>query len=174
MNNINTRGTWLTSKLALPYLKASSNAHILNLSPPLSMESKWFKNHTAYSIAKYGMSLCVLGMSAEFQKHKIAVNALWPLTTIATEALKMIPNPNLVSRNTDIISDSAHLILTKPSSEKCNTGNFYLDELLLRKHGVVDFEKYNAVPNTPIGKLTLDFFLDPKQVEEVMKLRAQQ
>ncbi|KAJ1942115.1 Hydroxysteroid dehydrogenase-like protein 2, partial [Linderina macrospora] len=140
MHSINGRGTWLVSKLALPYLKKSDNAHILNLCPPLSMEEKWFAPFPAYTIAKYNMSLCVLGMAGEFRQYGIAVNGLWPLTMVETAALKIAADgmEERKSRKVEIMSDAAHIILTKNAREF--SGNFCLDELLLRKHGVTDFE----------------------------------
>ncbi|OMJ14216.1 Hydroxysteroid dehydrogenase-like protein 2, partial [Smittium culicis] len=171
MHSINARGTWLVSKLAIPYLKKSENPQILNLAPPLLMEPKWFKPNTAYTMAKYGMSMCVLGLSAELEKYGIAVNALWPYTTIATAALVIVAtkSPTLVNRTVDIMSDSAYIILTQDSRE--NTGNFYIDELVLREHGVTDFEKYSEIPGTKLEDFTLDGYLDPKSVEKLDLLR---
>lgn len=158
MNQINARGTYLCSRVALPYLLKSKNPHILNLSPPLSLNPKWFKNNVAYTIAKYGMSLCVLGMAQEFRDEGIAVNALWPRTAIATDAIDLIGSAELrkQSRTVDIMSDAAYIILTKES--KSFTGNFVIDEYLLRKEqGLTNFDKYSVVPG---NKLMLDFFLD--------------
>ena len=121
MHNINTRGTFLVSKLALPHLLKSSNPHILNISPPLSMDSKWFAAHTAYTIAKYGMSLCVLGMAEEFKSIGVAVNALWPKTIISTAALQQLDSDSsklaAKGRTPEIMADAAHVILTQPSKE---------------------------------------------------------
>ncbi|XP_073405795.1 hydroxysteroid dehydrogenase-like protein 2 [Dendrobates tinctorius] len=155
MMGINTRGTYLTSKVCIPYLKKSKVAHILNLSPPLNLNPAWFKNHCAYTIAKYGMSLCVLGMSEEF-KGEIAVNALWPKTAIHTAAMDMLGGSGVEKqcRTTDIIADAAYSILTKP---KDYTGNFVIDEELLKAEGIKDFDAYAVSPGHP---LLPDFFLD--------------
>jgi citronellol/citronellal dehydrogenase len=157
MNQINARGTFLTSKKCIPYLLKSENPHILNLSPPLDMNSKWFSNHVAYSIAKFGMSLCVLGMAEEFKEKGIAVNALWPRTAIATAAVKNILGGDelvKVSRTPEIMADAAHVILTKDSKEF--TGNFCIDDNLLADNGVTDFSKYAEVP---FSQLAPDFFV---------------
>ena len=157
MNQINARGTFLTSKKCIPYLLKSENPHILNLSPPLDMNSKWFSNHVAYSIAKFGMSLCVLGMAEEFKEKGIAVNALWPRTAIATAAVKNILGGDelvKVSRTPEIMADAAYVILTKDSKEF--TGNFYIDDNLLADNGVTDFSKYAEVP---FSQLAPDFFV---------------
>ncbi|OMJ29194.1 Hydroxysteroid dehydrogenase-like protein 2 [Smittium culicis] len=171
VNSINTRGTWMVSKFAIPHLKKAENPHILNLSPPLSMETKWFAPHVAYTIAKYGMSMCVLGMAGELKKYGIAVNALWPYSLISTSAMLLVSekNPSIKTRTTEIMSDSAHIILSKNSKEA--SGNFYLDELLLRENGVTDFEKYNTTPGSSLNSLTRDFFLDSTQVQKLMSLR---
>lgn len=158
MHAVNVRGTFLCSKLCLPYLEKGANPHILNLSPPLSMKPKWFKNNTAYTIAKYGMSMCVLGMAAEFEDKGIAVNALWPRTAIDTAAVRNILGGEAMakqSRTTEIMGDAAVEILASPSREV--TGNFFIDEDLLREKGVTDFDKYAVVPGT---ELVQDFFLD--------------
>ncbi|MEE9273046.1 MAG: NAD(P)-dependent oxidoreductase [Robiginitomaculum sp.] len=157
MNNVNARGTFLLSKLCLPYLKESDHAHILNLSPPLDMSAKWFKNHTAYTIAKYGMSMCTLGMAEEFKSLGIGVNSLWPVTTINTAAVRNVLGGDQMakmSRTPEILSDSAHLILTK--DPKAFTGHFVIDEELLRAEGVTDFSKY--APGYD-GPLVGDFFV---------------
>ncbi|RCL40747.1 MAG: NAD(P)-dependent oxidoreductase [Gammaproteobacteria bacterium] len=157
MNQINARGTFLTSKKCIPYLLKSENPHILNLSPPLDMNSKWFSNHVAYSIAKFGMSLCVLGMAEEFKEKGIAVNALWPRTAIATAAVKNILGGEelvKVSRTPEIMADAAYVILTKDSKEF--TGNFCIDDNLLADNGVTDFSKYAEVP---FSQLAPDFFV---------------
>lgn len=157
MNQIDARGTFLTSKKCIPYLLKSENPHILNLSPPLDMNSKWFSNHVAYSIAKFGMSLCVLGMAEEFKEKGIAVNALWPRTAIATAAVKNILGGDelvKVSRTPEIMADAAHVILTKDSKEF--TGNFCIDDNLLADNGVTDFSKYAEVP---FSQLAPDFFV---------------
>jgi citronellol/citronellal dehydrogenase len=156
MNQINARGTFLTSKKCIPYLLKSENPHILNLSPPLDMNSKWFSNHVAYSIAKFGMSLCVLGMAEEFKEKGIAVNALWPRTAIATAAVKNILGGDelvKVSRTPEIMADAAYVILTKDSKDF--TGNFCIDDNLLADNGVTDFSKYAEVP---FSQLAPDFF----------------
>ena len=161
MFDVNVRGTFLTSQAAIPYLRESAaagrNPHILTLSPPLSMKPKWFKNHVAYTMAKYGMSMCVLGMSEEFRRDGIAVNALWPRTAIDTAALAMIPGIDTSTcRTPEILSDSAHIILTRDSKE-C-TGNFFVDDEVLASEGITDLDKYAVVPGTT--DFLLDFFLD--------------
>ena len=161
MFDVNVRGTFLTSQAAIPYLRQSAeagrNPHILTLSPPLSMKAKWFKNHVAYTMAKYGMSMCVLGMSEEFRRDGIAVNALWPRTAIDTAALAMIPGVDTAScRTPEILSDSAYIILNRISKE-C-TGNFFVDDEVLASEGITDLEKYSVVPGTK--DFLLDFFLD--------------
>ncbi|KAI9504196.1 hypothetical protein GGI25_002438 [Coemansia spiralis] len=176
MHSINGRGTWMVSKLAIEHLKKSSNPHILNISPPLAIEEKWFAPFPAYAIAKYNMSLCVLGMAGELRPQGIAVNALWPLTMIETAALKIADggkdSSSRRSRSPEIMADAAHHILTQKASEF--SGNFCLDELLLRKAGVTDFEKYNNIPGTKLEDLSLDFFLDSKQLDELDTLRKKQ
>jgi citronellol/citronellal dehydrogenase len=157
MFSVNVRGTFMCSKLCIPYLKKSKNPHILNLSPPLNMDTKWFAHHVAYTISKYGMSMCVLGMAEEFKKNKIAVNALWPRTTIATAAVKnLLGGENAAdhSRKPEIMADAAYFIITEPSTE-C-TGNFFIDDEVLIEHGITDLSKYSVVPN---ARLIPDFFL---------------
>ncbi|MEY4232897.1 MAG: hypothetical protein RL144_1097 [Actinomycetota bacterium] len=161
MFDVNVRGTFLTSQAALPHLRQSAkdgrNPHILNLSPPLSMKPIWFKNHVAYTMAKYGMSMCVLGMAEEFKRDGIAVNALWPRTVIDTAALQMIPGIDAsAGRTPQILADAAHIILNRDSKE-C-TGNFFVDDLLLASEGITDLEKYSVTPGT--NDFLLDFFLD--------------
>ena len=161
MFDVNVRGTFLTSQAAIPFLRDSAeagrNPHILNLSPPLSMKPKWFKNHVAYTMAKYGMSMCVLGMSEEFKRDGIADNALWPRTAIDTAALQMIPGVDTAAcRTPEILSDSAYIILNRNSKE-C-TGNFFVDVEVLASEGITDLEKYSVVPGTK--DFLLDFFLD--------------
>ena len=161
MFDVNVRGTFLTSQAAIPFLRDSAeagrNPHILNLSPPLSMKPKWFKNHVAYTMAKYGMSMCVLGMSEEFKRDGIAVNALWPRTAIDTAALQMIPGVDTATcRTPEILSDSAYIILNRNSKE-C-TGHFFVDDEVLASEGITDLEKYSVVPGTT--DFLLDFFLD--------------
>lgn len=160
MHQINSRGTFMASKYALPYLKNSSNAHILNLSPPLDMNPTWFASHVAYTMAKYGMSMCVLGMAEEFRPHKIAVNALWPRTAIWTAAMAMLGGGQESAkscRSVDIMSDAAYAILSGDSSKV--TGNFFVDEDVVREHGVTDMDKYAIEPG---HDLTIDFFLPAK------------
>jgi citronellol/citronellal dehydrogenase len=148
--SVNVRATFLCAKLAVPYLKNSSNPHILNLSPPLNMNSKWFKPHLAYTMSKYGMSMCTLGMADEFKSLGIAVNSLWPKTIIATAAISVNFPKNLyqASRKPDIMADAAHIILT--SDSKKTTGQFFIDEELLREHGVEDFKNYALNPGVPL------------------------
>ena len=161
MFDVNVRGTFLTSQAALPHLRKSGaegrNPHILNLSPPLSMKPVWFKNHVAYTMAKYGMSMCVLGMAEEFKRDGIAVNALWPRTVIDTAALQMIPGIDaLAGRNPEILADAAYIIFNRPAAE-C-TGNFFVDDELLASEGITDLEKYSVTPGTK--DFLYDFFLD--------------
>lgn len=161
MFDVNVRGTFLTSQAAIPHLresaKAGRNPHILTLSPPLSMKAKWFQHHVAYTMAKYGMSMCVLGMSEEFRKTGIAVNALWPRTAIDTAALQMIPGVDTAAcRTPEILADAAYVILNR-KSEDC-TGNFFVDDEVLASVGITDLDKYSVVPGTT--DFLLDFFLD--------------
>ncbi len=161
MFDVNVRGTFLTSQAAMPHLRASAeagrNPHILTLSPPLSMKAKWFQHHVAYTMAKYGMSMCVLGMSEEYRKTGIAVNALWPRTAIDTAALQMIPGIDTATcRTPEILADAAYVILNRVSKD-C-TGNFFVDDEVLASVGVTDLEKYSVVPGTT--DFLLDFFLD--------------
>ncbi|NXC21416.1 HSDL2 protein, partial [Corythaeola cristata] len=144
MMEVNVRGTYLTSKTCLPYLRKSKNPHILNLSPPMNLNPMWFKNHCAYTISKYGMSMCVLGMAEEF-RGEVAVNALWPKTAIHTAAMDMLGGAGIEKqcRKTDILADAAYCILTKPKSF---TGNFIIDEVLLKEEGVKDFDVYAIAP----------------------------
>ncbi|SFB66891.1 citronellol/citronellal dehydrogenase [Polaromonas sp. OV174] len=160
MNGVNARGTYLCTQACLPALKQSAaaghNPHVLSMSPPLSMKPHWFENHTAYTVAKYGMSMCTLGHAGEFRKYGIAVNSLWPRTAIATAALQMSPGVDIgLCRKPEILSDAAYFILTSPSA---NTGNFYLDDELLASHGVTDLEKYSVTPGT--RNFVPDFFVD--------------
>jgi len=161
MFDVNVRGTFLTSQAAIPHLRVSAeagrNPHILTLSPPLSMKAKWFQHHVAYTMAKYGMSMCVLGMSEEYRKTGIAVNALWPRTAIDTAALQMIPGIDTATcRTPEILADAAYVILNRVSKD-C-TGNFFVDDEVLASVGVTDLEKYSVVPGTT--DFLLDFFLD--------------
>ena len=157
MHQINSRGTFLVSKACLPHLLKSDNPHILNLSPPLDMNPKWFGPHVAYTMAKYGMSLCVLGMAEEFKEQGVAVNALWPRTAIATAAIKNALGGEAImsiSRFPEIMGDAAYTILTKPSKEF--TGNFCIDDTVLADNGVTDFSVYAEVP---FDQLAPDFFV---------------
>ena len=161
MFDVNVRGTFLTSQAVLPHLQESAkdgrNPHILTLSPPLSMKAKWFRNHVAYTMAKYGMSMCVLGMAEEFKREKIAVNALWPRTAIDTAALAMIPGVDTAAcRTPEILADAAYIILNRESAS-CS-GNFFVDDEVLASEGITDLEKYSVVPGTT--DFLLDFFLD--------------
>jgi len=156
MFGVNVRGTFAASQALLPYLLRGANPHILNLSPPISLSPRWFRNHCAYTMAKYGMSLCVLGMSEEFRDAGVAVNALWPKTVIATAAISMIPGVETrFCRTPRIVADAAHAILTR-DSRTC-TGNFFIDEEVLASEGVTDFSPYAVEPGAP---LLPDFFLD--------------
>ena len=145
MNSVNTRGTFMTTKLALPYLKESENGHVIMLSPPLDMATKWFANHVGYSIAKFGMSMCVLGFAGEFKRHGIAVNALWPRTTIATAAVGNLLGGDAMmraSRTPEILADAAHMILNKDSREF--SGNFLIDDTFMAAEGITDFDQYRV------------------------------
>lgn len=159
MFSVNVRATFLTSQAAIPHLKESAaagrNPHILTMSPPLSMSAKWFKPHLAYTMAKYGMSMCVLGLAEEFKRDGISVNALWPRTAIDTAALAMIPGVDTdFCRKPEIISDSAHIILTGTGK----TGKFFIDDEVLASVGITDLDKYSVVPGTT--EFLLDFFID--------------
>ncbi len=161
MHQVNTRGTFLVSKTCLPHLKKASNPHILNLSPPLEMKAKWFAPHVAYSIAKYGMSLCVLGMAEEFRKDGVAVNALWPRTAIATSAVQnLLGGEQIVrrSRKPEIMADAAHVILCRNSREF--SGNFCVDDEVLEGVGVSDLTSYAVDPS---ARLVPDFFVAPRR-----------
>jgi citronellol/citronellal dehydrogenase len=156
MHGINTRGTFVTSKACIPYLKKAANPHVLNLSPPLNMEERWFAPHVAYTMAKFGMSMCVLGMAGEFRKDGIAFNALWPRTTIATAAVQNLLGGDAMirgSRKPEIMADAAYVIFNKPAKE--TTGNFFIDEDVLTQAGVTDFSHYAI---DPTAKLFPDFF----------------
>lgn len=157
MFSVNVRGTFACSQAAIPYLRKSDNPHILNLSPPLSMKSKWFKNHTAYTMAKYGMSMCVLGLAEEFKEEGIAVNALWPRTAIKTAAIAMLGG--LVKpencRKPEILADTAHIILTR-NSRDCS-GNFFIDDEVLAEEGITDLSSYNIGSES---ELFQDLFID--------------
>lgn len=156
MMNVNIRGTYALSQACLPFLKKATNPHILTLSPPLSLDPKWFAHHTAYTISKFGMSMCVLGMAEEFKKYKIAVNALWPQTIIGTAALQLLGDaaPLDGARIPEIVADAAYFILTAKNPQ---TGQFFNDEKILKSNGINDFTPYAINPNHP---LITDLFLD--------------
>jgi citronellol/citronellal dehydrogenase len=162
MMGINTRGTFMVSKYCIPHLKKVDNPHILMLSPPLDMKTKWFEHSTAYTMAKYGMSMCVLGLSGELRSAGIAVNALWPRTTIATAAVGNLLGGDAMmraSRTPEIMGDAAHAIFTRPAREF--TGHFCIDDKLLYASGVRDFERYRVDPTVP---LMPDFFVPDDDV----------
>ena len=157
LNQVNARGTYLTSKACIPHLKKAANPHVLMLSPPLDMSPKWFQGHVAYTMAKFGMSMCVLGMAEEFREDGIAFNALWPRTGIATAAIQFAlagEEGMKACRTPEIMADAAHAIFEKPSREF--TGNFLIDDSFLYGEGVRDFDKYRVDPTTP---LMPDFFV---------------
>ncbi|KAJ2784857.1 hypothetical protein H4R18_000891 [Coemansia javaensis] len=172
MHGINGRGTWLVTKLALPYLRQSKRPRVLTLSPPLDMNPKWFDMFPAYAMAKYNMSIMVMGHAAEFAKYGIAVNALWPYTVISTAALKMIDGhegrPN--QRAPTVMADAALEVLRRPASF---TGNFCIDEVVLRESGVTDMSKYALTPGTADEDMELDFFLSEDNHARVRMLRRQ-
>jgi citronellol/citronellal dehydrogenase len=157
MNGVNARGTYLCTQTCLPLLAKAENPHVLMLSPPLSMRARWFAPHVAYTMAKYGMSMCVLGMAEELKDRGIAVNALWPRTVIATSALNLLGGEDTAKhgRTVDIVADAAHAILTR-SARTC-TGNFFIDEDVLRAQGVEDFERYAVKRGEPLMR---DLFVD--------------
>ncbi|NOR37701.1 MAG: SDR family NAD(P)-dependent oxidoreductase [Woeseiaceae bacterium] len=159
MYQVNARGTFLVSKTCLPWLQKAENPHILTLAPPLNMVEKWFAPHVAYSMSKFGMSLCVLGMAGEFREQGIAVNALWPRTTIATAAVNMLGGDELImhSRKPDIMADAAYVILNRPSKEF--TGFFCVDDSVLEDEGITDLSVYAVNPELPLAP---DFFVEPK------------
>jgi len=162
MNQINARGTFLTSKACLPHLKRSANPHVLMLSPPLDMAPRWFAGHVAYSMAKFGMSMCVLGMAEEYRADGVAFNALWPRTGIATAAIRFAlagDEGMKACRTVDIMADAAHAIFEKPA--KSFSGNFLIDDSFLYAEGERDFDKYRVDPNTP---LMADFFVPADSV----------
>lgn len=157
MDQVNARGTFLCSKATLPHLAKSNNPHILNLSPPPDMQARWFAGHVAYTMAKFGMSMCTLGMAEELRPQGIAVNSLWPLTTIDTAAVRNLlggEGAARMSRMPEIVADAAYEILVRPARE-C-TGNFFIDEEVLREAGVTDFAKY---ANDPTARLAPDLFV---------------
>ncbi len=156
MHQINARGTFATTQACLPHLRKAENPHVLTLASPLNLNPKWFEKYTAYTMAKYGMSLCVVGHAAEFKQHGIAVNGLWPATLIATAALNLVPGADVEGgRTPDIMADAAHAILTK-GARTCS-GNFFIDEHCLRDEGVTDFTKYAINPDRDLVR---DIFLD--------------
>ena len=160
MNQVNARGTYMVTKYAIPYLKKSKNPHILTMSPPLEIKKKWFTGHIAYTMAKYGMSMCCLGWSDELRRWNIASNALWPRTAIATAAIKNILGGDYTmnrSRGPEIMADAAYLILIQNSKEF--NGNFVIDEDVLRCVGVKNFHRYKINPNVKDDELMPDFFL---------------
>ncbi len=164
MNGVNARGTYLVSQTCLPHLLKSENPHILNIAPPLDMNPKWFKNHTAYTMAKYGMSMCTLGMAAEFE-GKVAVNSLWPMTSIDTAAVRNVLGGDAMakmSRTPDIMADAAYLALTKDA--KTFTGQFVIDEFILSENGVTDFAQYQHADYD--GPLVADFFVPQDWLEK--------
>jgi len=161
MFGVNVRGTYCCTQACLPELiksaRAGRNPHVLNMSPPLSMKPHWFQNHVAYTMAKYGMSECTLGHAAEFKRHGIAVNSLWPRTAIATAALQMIPGADLNKcRKPEILADAAHIVLTRDA--KTTTGNFFIDDVLLAEAGLTDLDRYAVAPGT--RDFIPDFFVD--------------
>ena len=157
MHQVNARGTYLCSQACIPHLRRSDNAHILNNAPPLNMSPKWFGSHVAYTMAKYGMSMCTLGMSEELRDDGIAVNSLWPRTAIATAAINLLGGDPMMqqSRKPEIMADAAYAVITKPATQ-C-TGNFFIDDEVLRAEGVTDFDPYAYAPGNPLAP---DFFLD--------------
>jgi citronellol/citronellal dehydrogenase len=157
MHGVNVRGTFLCTQACLPHLLRSTNPHVLNLAPPLSMKPAWFAPHVAYTMAKYGMSMCVLGMAEEFRDRGVAVNALWPRTVIDTAAIAMIGGEPMRrhARTPEILADAAHWILTRPARD-C-TGNFFVDDEVLARAGVTDLGRYAVEPG---ASLIPDFFLD--------------
>jgi citronellol/citronellal dehydrogenase len=171
MHQVNARGSYLTAKLAFPYLVKSANPHVLMLAPPLDMKEKWFASHTAYSMAKFGMSLAVLGLAGELRSAGIAVNALWPRTTIATAAIEnILGGAQLMraSRKPEIMADAAHAIFITPSREL--TGQFLIDDVFLSERGVTDFDAYRVDPTSPLAP---DFFVpDDTPVPKGVSLKA--
>jgi citronellol/citronellal dehydrogenase len=156
MQDINTRGTYVCAQACLPHLLRASNAKILTISPPLNLNPRWFGTHVAYTISKYGMSMCTLGLAAEFADRGVAVNSLWPRTTIATAAIEaFFPEALASSRTPEIMADAAYLLLTRERGGA--TGQFFIDEAVLRGAGVTDFERYAVTPGAPVS---LDIFLD--------------
>ena len=158
MHDVNVRGTFLCTQKCLPYLKRASNPHVLNISPPLNLDPRWFAPHVAYTMSKYGMSLCVLGMAEEFRADGIAVNALWPRTAIDTAAMALLGGPAVATRcrKPEIVADAAHAILSR-DARQC-TGNFFIDEEVLRHAGITDFAAYRE-KGVGDNDLVLDFFV---------------
>ncbi len=159
MHQVNVRGTYMACQKAIPHLKKAENPHILTLSPPIDMKAKWFAPHLAYTMSKFGMSMCMLGMAEELKDEGIACNSLWPRTLIYTAAMKMVGNikPEFC-RNEDIVADAAHCILA--SDAKTNSGNFYIDEDVLSAQGVEDFSSYAIEPDNP---LITDLYLEDSE-----------
>ncbi len=156
MQQVNGRGTFLLSRICLPHLLKSNHAHILNLSPPLNIAAKWFASHTAYTISKYNMSMCTLGMAEEFKNEAISINSLWPATVIKTDALKMIPGiQDKQLRSVNIVADAALQVLQQTAG--LQTGQFFIDEEVLKQFGIIDFEKYALQPGSELLK---DLFLE--------------
>ncbi len=156
MFDVNLRGTWLASRACLPHLFKAENPHILVLSPPLNLEPRWLAPHPAYTLSKYGMSLCMLALAEEFRERGVAVNALWPRTVIATAAIDLLPDVDPAAcRRPEIVADAAHWILTRPSRDV--SGNFYIDEAVLAQAGVTDFDRYAVAPER---ELLMDLFVD--------------
>jgi citronellol/citronellal dehydrogenase len=172
MHQINARGAFMVSKLAVPFLAKSANPHILMLSPPLDMKEKWFAGHTAYTMAKFGMSLVVLGLAGELRAKGIAVNALWPRTTIATAAVKNLLGGDALmraSRKPEILADAAHRVFCKAA--RSFSGNFLIDDTFLAENGVTDFDSYRVDPTQP---LAVDFFVpdDSKPPASLAAMKA--
>ncbi len=158
MHEVNARGSFLCAKVAIPHLQQAANPHILTMAPPPNLDPRWWAPHTGYTLAKMGMSFVTLGLAAEFAKAGIGINALWPRTVIATDALKMIPNVDEAGcRKPEIVADAAHAILVRPASE--TNGNFFIDEQVLRETGISDFDAYAVEPG---HALLPDLFLDPE------------
>ena len=159
MHSVNTRGTFMVSKACIPHLQKAENPQVMNISPPLNMDAKWFGPHVAYTMAKFGMSMCVLGMAKEFAKDGIAFNALWPRTAIATAAVRnLLGGENAIKgcRTPEIMADAAHVVLNQTAKE--NSGNFYIDDEILASVGITDLSKYAVDPDAP---LMPDFFVEP-------------
>lgn len=157
MHQVNARGTFCVTQACLPHLLKAPNPHVLMMAPPPSLKPRWFRNHTAYTLAKYGMSLCVIGFAAEFADRGVAVNALWPRTVIATTALNVIPGVDATrGRKPEIMADAAHVILTR-DARQC-TGHFFIDDEVLEEAGVTDFDRYAVTPGN--RDLLPDFFID--------------